>query len=331
MADDGFQCLIFIPISYMNIQSLEDYVEPNFIKITRTNLPKLNRLYQDLFSGGKGIRARLVRDISKCLDVSSEGVSLLCESVENIHHSSILHDDVIDGSPFRRNRLAAWVKFSKKEAILAGDYLMAQVSFRISETGNLRLLKLTSKAIQNMVQGEWLQREIIGRETLKELDQVHIFKTSALFEWSVCAPFLFLQYHQTPLQSLLSKIGVIFGQLFQRADDAIDFGIRNKENKKEFKDLKEGYLNFFGVYLKENIPVKNVRQLRACRNLRHLKKIIGESNLEKQVQFFDKRDQQLKNLCLDHINQLSGYLNKKQKTLIPVLNLGWISFIYVKR
>ena len=301
----------------------------HLFQITKTQLPKLNQLYQELFAGGKGVRGRLVKDISECLNLPPEGISLLCESVESIHHSSILHDDVIDASRFRRNRLAAWVKFSRREAILAGDYLMAQVSFRISDSGNVHLVKLTSSAIKKMVQGEWLQRELIGRETLKGLDQVHIWKTSALFEWGLKAPFLFLRHNDPALQDLLSKIGIIFGQLFQRADDAIDFGVRNKEKKKEFKDLQEGYLNFFGVYLKENIFNKNVQKLRACRNIQQLTELAGKSVLTEQVKAFDHINQQLSDVCLHHIDQLKDYLDEKQKRLIPILK-SWTKHLYLR-
>ncbi len=308
---------------------LKDYSTEKLFQITETKLPKLNQLYKDLFAGGKGVRARLVRDISSCLALSPDDISLLCESVENIHQSSILHDDVIDSSRFRRNRLATWVKFSKKEAILAGDYLMAQVSFRISENGNLHLLKLTSEAIKNMVQGEWLQREMLGCETLKGLDQVHIFKTSSLFQWSLRAPFLFLYLTHPQLQALLGEIGTLFGQLFQRADDAIDFGIRNKEGKKEFKDLEEGYLNFFGVYIKENTSIRDIKQFRACRSVHQLKKFLGEETLQSQIDSFDRMNDQLSSLCLDRIEKLTHYLDERQIKLIHVLK-SWVKLLYLR-
>ena len=275
------------------------------------------------------MRARLVRDLSKCLCLSKEDTILLCESIENIHHSSILHDDVIDASQMRRNRMATWVKFSKQEAILAGDYLMAQVSFRISDYGNLPLLKLTSTAIKNMVKGEWLQQEQLGRESFATLDQVHIFKTSALFEWCVRAPFLIVGKTETALHSLLTEIGNTFGQLFQRADDAIDFGIRNKESKKEFKDLEEGYLNFFGVYLQENAGIKNKKALRSCRNLSQLKHFIGEKNLQQQIQAFDKMNEQLMSQCYQKIEKLSVFLQSDQQKLISVLQ-SWIPRLYLR-
>ena len=162
----------------------------------------LNEIYKELFNGGKGLRAGLTRDIAKRLGLSKNESSLLEESVEGIHHSSILHDDVLDSSRLRRNRLTAWVKFSKNKAILAGDYLLAQVSFKISEYGNVELLKLTSATIKKMVQGEWLQSDNLRKETLKTLDQIHILKTSSLFQWCLKAPFLCCHENNTDLHRI---------------------------------------------------------------------------------------------------------------------------------
>ena len=301
----------------------------HFFKVVQTQYPKLNKLYKDLFKGGKGVRARLVRDLCSCLKISSSNTSFLCECVENIHHSSILHDDVIDASRFRRNRLASWIQFSQQEAILAGDYLMAHVSFRISEKENLPLLTLTSEAIKNMVLGEWLQRELIGRETVKGLNQVHIYKTASLFEWSVRAPFIFINENKKQFQVLLGQIGVIFGQLFQRSDDMIDFGIRNKEGKDEFKDLKEGYLNFFGTYLKEKGAFKSIKALRACQNKEQLRKLISEKKLNTYLKDFDQMNLKLSQSCLKKINELQKYLKQDQKETLSVLK-SWIDLLYCR-
>ena len=271
----------------------------------------LNEVYKDLFNGGKGLRACLTRDISRHLDLSESESSLLEKSVEGIHHSSILHDDVLDSSRLRRNRLTAWVKFSKNKAILAGDYLLAQVSFQISEYGNLDLLKLTSITIKDMVQGEWFQSENLGKETLKNLDQIHILKTSSLFQWCLKAPFFCCHKNNMDLHVILDHIGCIFGQLFQRSDDMMDFGFRNKENKDVFKDLKEGYLNFFGVFLRENTHIKDIQALRSCRNSEDLKKLFGEEELQKQVEKFDELNIKLILECETYIDKLSALLSHK--------------------
>lgn len=283
----------------------------NDFDLTDLQTHTLNEVYKDLFNGGKGLRACLTRDIAKHLNLSMKESSLLEKSVEGIHHSSILHDDVLDSSRLRRNRLTAWVKFSKNKAILAGDYLLAQVSFKISEYGNLDLLKLTSITIKKMVQGEWLQNESLGRETLKTLDKIHILKTSSLFQWCLKAPFFCCHKNNQDLHDILDHIGCIFGQLFQRSDDLMDFGFRNKENKDVFKDLKEGYLNYFGVFLKENTPIKNLKALHDCRCIEDLEKLINSEKLKKQIENFDKKNKQLILECETNIDKLSSLLSHK--------------------
>lgn len=283
----------------------------NNFDLTDLQAHTLNEVYKDLFNGGKGLRACLTKDIASQLGLSKNESSLLEESVEGIHHSSILHDDVLDSSRLRRNRLTAWVKFSKNKAILAGDYLLAQVSFKISEYGNLELLKLTAITIKKMVQGEWLQSENLGKETLQNLDKIHTLKTSSLFQWCLKAPFFCCHKNNKNLHNILDHIGCIFGRLFQRSDDLMDFGFRNKENKDVFKDLKEGYLNFFGVFLQENTPMKGEKDLRLCRNMEDLKKLLSDKELEKQIASFDQQNKQLILECETHIDKLSELLSHK--------------------
>lgn len=301
-----------------------------YLNKIRTKLPQLDQLYSDLFAGGKGVRATIVRDISTHLKLPSKSIDFLCEIVENIHHSSLLHDDVIDASLIRRNKKAAWVQFSKKKAILAGDYLLAQTAFILSQYGNLKLVHLTSTTLRDMVKGEWLQQEVIGKENLKDLDQIHILKTSSLFEWCLKAPFLYQSSIGTELDYSLKKIGQIFGQLFQRSDDCIDFGFNNTENKKILQDLKEGYLNYFGVFLKTKSGLKNRSQLIHCSSREDLIKIFGEENLNTYFNQFNKMNQDLLNTGLMYVDSLKNYIDKENHSIIPVIK-HWMKKLYTRK
>jgi octaprenyl-diphosphate synthase len=88
-------------------------------------LPKLNALYDDLFSHGKGFRAKLIQRVSEHLQLREEQVQLLAQTIEFIHNASLLHDDLIDRSPLRREKTAAWLKYTPEYAVLAGDHLLA--------------------------------------------------------------------------------------------------------------------------------------------------------------------------------------------------------------
>src|SRR5262245_27630383 len=95
-------------------------------------LPKLNGLYDDLFSDGKGFRSLLVQKIANPLDLSSRAIHLLCQTIEFIHNASLLHDDLVDRSSLRRNKPTAWTKYTPEYAVLAGDYLLARVMVNLS-------------------------------------------------------------------------------------------------------------------------------------------------------------------------------------------------------
>src|SRR5687768_10070487 len=100
-------------------------------------LPKLGQLYDDLFADGKGFRSYLVQKVSGHLGLSDRTVELLCQTIEFIHNASLLHDDLVDRSHLRRNKTAAWLKYTPEYAVLAGDYLLARVMVNLSNHGNL--------------------------------------------------------------------------------------------------------------------------------------------------------------------------------------------------
>ena len=92
-----------------------------------TYLPKLNLLYDDLFSGGKGFRSKLINLVGSSLKISPSTEQLLAQTIEFIHNASLLHDDLVDRSHLRRGKTTAWLKYNPEYAVLAGDYLLARV------------------------------------------------------------------------------------------------------------------------------------------------------------------------------------------------------------
>ena len=110
----------------------------------------------------------------------------------------------------------------------------------------------------------------------------------------------------------------------------MDFGVRNKEGKSEFKDLQEGYLNFFGVCLRDNISSsEKKKKLRVCRSQSQLKTIMGENILNKQIQSFDDMNQKLISVCYDQLDRLSSLLGPSHKELILILK-SWVKILYFR-
>ncbi len=290
-------------------------------------LPKLNALYDDLFSGGKGFRSQLIGYVSTPLQVDVKVQHLLAQTIEFIHNASLLHDDLVDRSQLRRGKKAAWTKYSPEYAVLAGDYLLARVMVNLSAHGNIKLVQYTSEMISDLLEGEWLQDSVVGDffVTLEQLDRIHNLKTASLFKWCLRAPFMAINNYDPKIHQLLNDMGSLLGQLFQRSDDLLDFDVRNEEGKAVLGDLKSGYLNSFGAFISHQLSRRQVDQMIKSTSLAELVLSFSENADEAQQKFnrkiseFDDINAGLIDLYYHHLSELEKLLVGQQKDLISQL------------
>ena len=300
----------------------------NFKKVVFSDIPQMNHLYQNLFSRGKALRAVMTSQVSSYLDIPKEKRETLSRIVEYIHQSSILHDDVIDMSPIRRGALSSWMQYSMKRAILAGDYLLAQAAGDTAELENIALMKITSGVLKKLVKGEWMQDSLKNQADMQGLQKVHELKTASLFQWSLRSPFLVAHRYDEELHNSLDQIGLMMGLLFQRADDLLDFNIRNTEDKSVFKDIEEGYFNSFAVYLLKDKDSEFKTFLQKSRSLSEVKKYIGEEEFKNTLESFDEMNQKLIEDCQKEIEKLK--LLKKEEPLVSLLK-QWPQQLYWRK
>lgn len=295
-------------------------------------LPKLNSLYDDLFSSGKGFRSRLIQMFGKHLGLKPREEHLLAQTIEFIHNASLLHDDLIDRSPLRRSKTAAWLKYSPEYAVLAGDYLLARVMVNLSRFGNLRLIQYTAEMISDLLEGEWIQDSLVRdwNVQLIQLDKVHDLKTASLFKWCFRAPFIAQENYNTQLHQILDEMGTLLGLLFQRGDDLLDFDIRNDEGKALLGDLKSGYLNSFAAFLARDFNDAKKQELKSCESLDAVHQLVGLESFNKAVQDFDELNRQVIQLYEHKAQSLKNELPKEQQSLINDL-IGLPSVLYYRR
>jgi len=276
-------------------------------------LPKLNNLYEDLFTGGKGFRARLVSEVGSRVGLSGETLKLLAQTVEFIHNASLLHDDLIDRSILRRGKPAAWIKYGAEYSVLSGDYLLARVMVNLSSFGNIDLVHYTALMISDLLEGEWLQDSLVGdfQIRLDDLDRVHNLKTSSLFKWCLRAPLIANKQMDATVHETLEEMGTLLGQLFQRSDDLLDFDVRNAEGKALLGDLKSGYLNSFSAYCLQNVSDEIRKKAPSCREIEDFYRLLGSRDkFDQYVKQFDEDNNRLIALYEHHTAQLSVYLKE---------------------
>lgn len=284
-------------------------------------LPKLNALYDDLFSAGKGFRSKLIQIISSHLSLSQKQVHLLAQTIEFVHNASLLHDDLVDRSALRRNKPAAWLKYSPEYAVLAGDYLLARVMVNLSRYGNLKLIQYTAEIISDLLEGEWIQDSLVHdwNVRLRQLDQVHNLKTASLFKWCLRAPFICREFYDETLHQILEEMGGLLGMLFQRSDDLLDFDVRNYEGKAVLGDLKSGYLNSFGAFLAKDFGDQEKERLKRCQTLEEVKDLVGEDIFSQRIQEFDEINTQFIDLYFHHVESLAAFLKEEEMGLLEDL------------
>ncbi|MCB0350372.1 MAG: polyprenyl synthetase family protein [Bdellovibrionales bacterium] len=285
-------------------------------------LPKLNALYDDLFSHGKGFRAKLIQQISGHLSLKPNQVHLLAQTIEFIHNASLLHDDLIDRSHLRRDKTAAWLKYTPEYAVLAGDYLLARVMVNLSRYGNLKLIQYTSEMISDLLEGEWIQDSLIEdwEVSLNQLDRVHDLKTASLFKWCIRAPFIAAENYNENIHNCLEEMGSLLGLLFQRSDDLLDFDIRNFEGKAILGDLKSGYMNSFATFLTRDMNERSRAKFRECQSMSDIYAVIGETEFFARLEDFDAHNKKVIALYEHHCSELKKYLKSEEQGLVADLS-----------
>ena len=93
-----------------------------------------------------------------------------------IHTASLVHDDVVDEASTRRGVDTVHSRFNTRVAVLAGDFLFAQASWHLANLDNVNVVKLLSRVIMDLAEGEIKQNlGDIAFETKKTMPGLNLF------------------------------------------------------------------------------------------------------------------------------------------------------------
>src|SRR5262249_10205828 len=203
--------------------------------------------------GGKRIRPALLLLAAKLLHYQGRGAVRLGAVVEIIHTATLVHDDIIDDAKTRRGRPAANTQWGNSKCVLAGDWLYTQ-AFKIAlQDRRLRTLDPLIELTQQMVEGELLQMEKLGKLiTLDEHFDLIFRKTACLF--SVCMRLGGILGGASPEQEdALGKYGHDLGMAFQIVDDVLDLTASEEVlGKPVASDLREGKVTMAVIHALEH-------------------------------------------------------------------------------
>ena len=165
--------------------------EAKFLKSMNSNVPLLNRITHYVVNRkGKQMRPMFVFLTAKMITngVINEKVYRAASVIELIHTATLVHDDVVDSSYMRRGFFSLNALWKNKIAVLVGDFLLSKGMLLCIDNDDFDLLKLISKSVKDMSQGELLQIEKARRLDIDEETYFEIVrkKTASLIS-SCCA------------------------------------------------------------------------------------------------------------------------------------------------
>ncbi len=233
-----------------SLQPLLDLVQPDMGRINETILAHAHS-HVDMIpelaghlinSGGKRLRPMLTLAASRMLGYEGDDHIKLATAVEFMHTATLLHDDVVDESDWRRGRKAARLIWGNQASVLVGDYLLGQAFKMMVETGILEALRILSNAASVIAEGEVLQ--LAAQHDVSTTEDAYMkvidAKTAALFS---AAAELGAVVTRRPReeQQALESYGRNLGVAFQLVDDALDYaGEQDKLGKAVGDDFREG-------------------------------------------------------------------------------------------
>jgi octaprenyl-diphosphate synthase len=193
-------------------------------------------------SGGKRLRPMLTIAAAKLCGYQGDGHVRLASAVEFMHTATLLHDDVVDESDYRRGKASARLVWGNQASVLVGDFLLGQ-AFRIMvEVGSLAALKILSNAAAIIAEGEVMQLAAAKNTATTEDEYLAIInaKTAALFSAATEVGAAIAKRPQQE-QSALKSYGRNLGIAFQLVDDALDYaGESTNLGKAVGDDFREG-------------------------------------------------------------------------------------------
>ncbi|MBK8292190.1 MAG: polyprenyl synthetase family protein [Flammeovirgaceae bacterium] len=168
--------------------------------------------------------------------------------IELVHTASLVHDDVVDNSSYRRGFFSVNALWKNKIAVLVGDFLLTRGLFLALEHKDYHLLEICTEAVKEMSEGELLQMEKARQLDISEEIYYEIIrqKTASLIA-SCCS--IGASSSGAPEETIkkMKKFGECVGMAFQIKDDLFDYG-DDEIGKPVGIDIKEKKLTLPLIY-----------------------------------------------------------------------------------
>jgi len=255
-----------------------------------------------LDSGGKRVRPTLVLIAANLYTEDIQAALKPALGIEMYHNFTLLHDDVMDKAPTRRNRPTVHVKWNDNQAILSGD-AMEGLAYQLISEAPPRVLKnvlnVFNQMNQEICQGQQYDMEFETRDnvTIEEYIEMIRLKTSVLLGRALQIGAYIGQDKQygnltdigvnrydwldRDIETLL-LFGTSLGLAFQLQDDWLDcWGDPKTFGKRIGGDILENKKTFLRITALANAPEPDTEGMTEQQKIETYKTYYKKSGAEK--------------------------------------------------
>lgn len=215
---------------------------------------QLDELYQPidyiLSNTGKQIRPYFLLSINQLFGGDFNQALPAAIAIEQFHNATLIHDDLMDASDFRRGQLSVHKKWNANTALLSGDTLLLKSFEQISKLPQkyqAKVLKVFTKTCIEVCEGQQMDMRFEQQENVSIAEYLEMIRLKTAVLISASFEIGAILADASPEEVVLSKeIGTALGMYFQIQDDWLDsFG--EKTGKIKGEDIINNKKNFLYI------------------------------------------------------------------------------------
>ena len=215
--------------------------ERRFREAMRSRAPLLDRIMHYIVQRkGKQMRPMFTLLSARQFGPVNDAGYVAASLIELLHTATLVHDDVVDGSPMRRGFFSINALWKNKIAVLVGDYLLSRGLLLAVDKGQFELLRIVSRAVREISEGELLQLEKARGLNFSEEVYFDIIRQKTASLIAACCASGAAAGGATPEEvERMRNFGELVGIAFQIKDDLFDYGTGMDTGKPTGIDIKE--------------------------------------------------------------------------------------------
>ncbi len=281
-------------------------VQQRIASALQSDIALLNSTNGSILShSGKQLRPLLALMMARAcsgMTPASDATVRYAAASELLHNATLLHDDVADDSDRRRGVPTIMSLMGPSVSVLVGDYwLVKAVDLVLGDSdGDMRVIRLFSKTLSDLAEGEMLQLQKAQNGDTCEADYLRIIynKTASLFE-TACVSAAISVGASEAFEKAAKDYAVALGLAFQIKDDILDYSGTDSVGKPLGVDILEQKMTMplLGAFV--NAGEAEEKRIRGL-----VKDILDHSEYRDEIVAFVKANRGLEY----SVNQLDKYV-----------------------